>query len=61
MDLRILIGQFQTEMFYDSKYRQREGNFIVEQLHSGNEAQHRGCFAVLFFLVCTLNSSVLVS
>lgn len=52
---------FQLEMFYDSKYKQREGNFIIEKLHSGNEAQHRDCFAVLVSLACTSNNAVLVS
>lgn len=50
------MGFFQLEMFYDSKYKQMEGNIIAEQLHSGNEAQR-----LFSGTVFTLNSSMLVS
>lgn len=50
MDLRILMGLFQLKMFNDPKYKQREGNFTVEQLHSGNKAQRLFCSVVFLGL-----------
>jgi len=60
LDSMIILGHFQLEIVYDSEFKLREENFIVEQLHSANEKQCRDCFAELLSLFHDLNSSVLV-